>query len=371
MFLLLFIQVLWVLVALRRKRPDLPRRFRVPGVPFVPVVGILLQLALAVALFFYSPLAWVSAGAWIALGVVVFYAYSRRRDRAYTHLVEARRDAEERKYRILACVGDGARAGVVLRAAAMVARHYKGELVALTVAEVPDRHLLATGLARAVEKREALVRTVSETDLGGVPVKVVAKVSHRISYGITETALEERCNLIVIGRPRRSGLAGRIAATITDRVVRSAPAQVMVVMAESWPEAPRSLLLAHERGPNSGLAADLAEAFGAQGGAAVRAVHVKPWSASDGEVAAAGREMAADLGGRGRTWEMKVARDGGVVPGLLRAGAGADLMVLGGTEAGFVEQILGYSPPLELAVRTHVPVIAAYEMAANPRRWMI
>ena len=40
MFLLLFIQVLVVLIALRKKRPDLKRGFRVPWVPLVPVVGM-------------------------------------------------------------------------------------------------------------------------------------------------------------------------------------------------------------------------------------------------------------------------------------------------------------------------------------------
>ena len=64
-----------------------------------------------------------------------------------------------------------------------------------------------------------------------------SKISHRISYGIIETALEEQCNLIVMGRARRVGLLERFAATVVDRVVRSAPAQVLTVTAERWPPA--------------------------------------------------------------------------------------------------------------------------------------
>ena len=50
--------------------------------------------------------------------------------------------------------------------------------------------------------------------------------------------------------------------------------------------------------------------------------------------------------------------------------AGADLVFIGGTEAGFIEQLLGYAIPLELADRTTVPVITVYEMPAEPKRWL-
>ena len=131
MFLLLFIQVQAALITLRKKRPDLRRGFKVPWVPFIPIVGILLQLTLAVFLFFYSPLAWLSAGIWIGLGLLVFYGYSRKRDRAYTQLVAGQAAAERREYRILACVGSLSRAEIILNAAAAVARHYDGEMIVL------------------------------------------------------------------------------------------------------------------------------------------------------------------------------------------------------------------------------------------------
>ena len=105
MFLLLFIQVQAALIALRKKRPDLRRGFKVPLLPFIPIVGILLQLALAIFLFFYSPMAWLSAGIWIGIGHVVFYGYSRKRDRAYAQLVAVQEAAVRKEYRILACVG--------------------------------------------------------------------------------------------------------------------------------------------------------------------------------------------------------------------------------------------------------------------------
>jgi nucleotide-binding universal stress UspA family protein len=301
----------------------------------------------------------------------VFYGYSRKRDRAYAQLVAVREAARHRDYRILACVGSLARAEIVLKAAASVARHYQAELIVLSVVEVPDRDLLAQGLKEAQESEEKLKRAVTDLQLEGIPVKVVLKISHRISFAVTETALEEQCNLIVMGRARRAGLIERFAATIVDRVVRSAPAQVMVVTAERWPEQVETILLAYERGPHSRLTADLAEAFGTDHRTKVRVVHVLPWTAPAEEAQRAADEMVKELGNRYPHGELKVARSNDIVTGLLREAKRADLIVIGGTEAGMIEQLLAYAPPLELADRTAIPVLTVYEMAAEPKRWMI
>jgi APA family basic amino acid/polyamine antiporter len=175
MFLLLFIQVQATLISLRKKRPDLRRGFTVPFSPYIPIAGILLQLALAVFLVFYSPLAWVSAGVWIGLGLCVFYGYSRKRDRAYAQLLAVREAAERRDYRILACVGAPSRAEIILNAAASVARHYDGEMIVLSVVEVPDRALLARGLEEAKRAEAIVSRAAACLRISGIPVKVIVK----------------------------------------------------------------------------------------------------------------------------------------------------------------------------------------------------
>ncbi len=371
MFLLLFIQVQAALITLRKKRPDLRRGFKVPFVPFIPIVGILLQLGLAVFLFFYSPTAWLSAAVWIGLGLAVFYGYARRRDRSYEQLVAVREAAQRKEYRILACIGDPRRAGIILDAAVAVARQYDAELIALSVVEVPERELLAQGFERAQTARELLAQAVADLRNDGIPVRTVVKISHRISYGIIETALEEQCNLIVMGRARRASLLERLAATIVDRVIRSAPAQVMVVSAERWPEKPGTILFAYEHGPHSDLAADVAGALSKTGQTQVRAVHVLPRSATSTELQRSETDMNQALGTRYAPGELEVVRSGDIVTGLLRESRDADIIVLGGTEAGVIEQLLGYAPPLEVADRTAKAVVTVYDMPAEPKRWLV
>jgi basic amino acid/polyamine antiporter, APA family len=61
----------WVL---RVRKPELPRSFRTPWVPVVPIIGILFSVWLLSELAFVT---WCVFLAWIALGLIVYLAYSR------------------------------------------------------------------------------------------------------------------------------------------------------------------------------------------------------------------------------------------------------------------------------------------------------
>ncbi|GGP69924.1 amino acid permease [Saccharothrix coeruleofusca] len=70
-----FVLVSAGVLVLRKTRPDLPRGFRVPLVPLVPILAIVACLWLMLNL---TALTWVRFLVWMALGVVVYFAYSRR-----------------------------------------------------------------------------------------------------------------------------------------------------------------------------------------------------------------------------------------------------------------------------------------------------
>jgi basic amino acid/polyamine antiporter, APA family len=77
--LLAFIIVCAGVLVLRRTRPDLPRPFRTPFVPLVPLLGILVCAALMYSL---GPENWWRLVVWLVLGLAVYFGYSRRHSRA-------------------------------------------------------------------------------------------------------------------------------------------------------------------------------------------------------------------------------------------------------------------------------------------------
>jgi APA family basic amino acid/polyamine antiporter len=65
-------------ILLRHTAPDIPRPFRTPGVPLVPILGAIICLAQMIGL----PLAtWERLVVWLAAGLVVYFTYSYRSSR--------------------------------------------------------------------------------------------------------------------------------------------------------------------------------------------------------------------------------------------------------------------------------------------------
>jgi APA family basic amino acid/polyamine antiporter len=76
--LLAFVIVSIGIIVLRRTRPDLPRPFRMPMVPLLPVLSAAVSLLLMVSLPWST---WQRLILWMAIGVVFYFAYGYRKSR--------------------------------------------------------------------------------------------------------------------------------------------------------------------------------------------------------------------------------------------------------------------------------------------------
>lgn len=65
-------------IVLRRKSPELHRPFKAPLVPLVPALGAAICLLL---MFSKEPIAWVIFIGWMAIGLVIYFAYGKRNSR--------------------------------------------------------------------------------------------------------------------------------------------------------------------------------------------------------------------------------------------------------------------------------------------------
>jgi APA family basic amino acid/polyamine antiporter len=73
-----FVVVSLGVIVLRRTRPDLPRSFRAPGVPWLPALSV----AASVWLMLNLPVqTWIRFVVWMAVGLVIYFLYSRRSSR--------------------------------------------------------------------------------------------------------------------------------------------------------------------------------------------------------------------------------------------------------------------------------------------------
>lgn len=63
----------WIM---RVKRPDIPRQFKTPLVPLVPILGMIVCGAMIYGLDWPN---WLRLGGWMALGIIIYFGYSKKR----------------------------------------------------------------------------------------------------------------------------------------------------------------------------------------------------------------------------------------------------------------------------------------------------
>jgi len=78
--LLAFVIVCGGVMIMRKTNPNLPRPYRTPLVPLVPILGIVVCFAMMAAL---DVLTWIRLVVWLAIGLAVYFFYSR----SHSHLV--------------------------------------------------------------------------------------------------------------------------------------------------------------------------------------------------------------------------------------------------------------------------------------------
>src|SRR5579862_2015915 len=77
----------WVL---RVRHPELPRPFRTPWVPVVPVCGMIVSLAL---MFSLDAPAWIGFGSWLIFGLFIYFGYSHSHSRVQRNLAAGTQSA--------------------------------------------------------------------------------------------------------------------------------------------------------------------------------------------------------------------------------------------------------------------------------------
>lgn len=70
-----FILVCVAVIVLRKTEPNMPRQFKTPFVPLVPILGI---IACSAMIFGLGAENWIRLIAWLAIGFVIYFGYSRK-----------------------------------------------------------------------------------------------------------------------------------------------------------------------------------------------------------------------------------------------------------------------------------------------------
>jgi len=390
MFILLFSMVNVAAIAMRRKRPDLERPFKIPFLPYTPVVAIVLQLLLTPFLLISLGLrpwqdgftALVTMAAWFALGIVVWFAYSEGKEleklEEEAPTVVTRRAAERRDYQIVVPIANPETAEQLMHTAIDLAVEHEGEILAMSVVTVPQQTPIAQGTQFVTEEQERILTQAIELgEAAGVPVSGTIRIGHDVAEAILNTIEQHESEVVLLGWKGRRGSPRRniVLGTNVDRVVRDAQADVLVErIGGAASTHVESILLPTAGGPHAAYAAEVAEAIARPNGAHVEVLYVVPPDATESE-RQRGRALldraAADIDGAGSV-ETTLVEDDDVVEAIVERSAAFDLTIIGATREGLLEQLVFGAVPEAVGSRSENVVIMAKKnlgFTSLVRRW--
>lgn len=211
------------LIVHRRKFPDIERGFRVPGVPAVPVLGILANLALIynlpdVGVVTGVVLVTILVGAYLVWGgaPVVEEMFrevvppeklgtsSTEGNESRTTTAPSSNASPEDHFRVLVPIARPARAPKYLQLAATLARgrDHAPFVQLLNVTKIPDQTPHEMVADAAQEQADHITETLADEDID-VEYTVEGHTSRDIAFDINQTARNDEADLILMGYPEK------------------------------------------------------------------------------------------------------------------------------------------------------------------------
>jgi amino acid transporter/nucleotide-binding universal stress UspA family protein len=353
MFLLVFAMVNLALVALRRKRPDLDRKFKIPFYPILPIAGFGINLFLALYQFTFDFRPWVVVGSWTVLGLLLYFAvFERKVKAAGPQVLELEQPApahEHDRFRIVVPLYNPDTVQPLIAIAAAIAKPRNGEIVALSVVTVPNQLPINEGLKFAHHRR-AIVRSAhNEAQKHNVDFRSDIRVAHSLQDALLSAVRTHNPKLMVIGWKGFTRKRDRIFGEITDHMIRHCPCDLSVV--KIVPSEIKRILLATAGGPNATLGAGFTRDIASQYDSEIDTCVVVRQDADEaGEQAALDRIdsslQALDLDGKvGR----HVVKANSIGAGIAKASRDFDLVVIGASPPKPFTQIIAGDIPEKVA----------------------
>ena len=372
LFLLTFTLVNLSLIVLRFRMPGVERKYGVPLFPWVPLVGSVVNLFLAVYQFRLDPLSWYVALGWILLGLLAYWLYFERQSpAAEPQVLDALpREVARAPYRVVVPLANPRNIPALMDLALPVAKAHGGEVIVTTCVEVPIQLPIQEGM-KYVDSQMPLLRLArSRGREQGVDVVSDIRVAHRVEEGILSAVEDARADFVVMGWKGYTTTRERVFGEIIDRVVNRVRADIAVVKLTPAPSFKR-ILLPTAGGPDSEFAVELLGPIVEAEDAEVTACYVISDDAgADEEKEAHGwiqRTLRhANLGRVAR----RVIRSGSVAAGIARAGSSYDLVVMGAARTGLFKRLLFGEIPDQVGRHAQTSVMLVKRREGPARAWL-
>ena len=369
-FLLTFAMVNLSVITLRRKAPDLRRGYKVPFYPVLPILGIVLNLVLAVYQFTFQPLAWYVTGGWILLGLILYSAFFKKEaDQVQPQILEPSTAPEVIvRNAVVVPLHNPDHVEALLNYALPIARARALRTVAMSVVQVPRQLPIHEGLRFAHHREALLNKGRKHVVLQGVDLDTELVVAHRAHDGILAGARRCGADLMVMGWKGHTDTRDRIFGEVVDQVIRNAPCD-LALLKVMGSELPKRCLFPTAGGPHAQLAAQLLDVLAPAFGMSVTACQVVEPGAGAAARAEAHHWIDKTVAriNPGVAVDRLLIESESIAGGIARASKDFDLVVLGAAREPIFRQVLFGEIPEQVARYSPASVLVVKQYEGRVR----
>lgn len=364
MFLLVFAMVNLSLIALRRKRPNLVRPYKIPLYPVLPLLGFTINIALAIYQFTFDPIPWIVVTGWTLVGLFLYFAvFERKIKEIGPQMLEIEKPppiAPKERYRVLVPLANPDSIERMIGIAAAIAKPRGGEIIAHSVALVPQQIPIHEGV-KMIQHRRPLIRTAKAcAEKYGVDLEADLRVAHSLRECLLNSVKDNTPDLLVMGWKGYTNTKEKLFGEITDYMIRHCPCDLVVI--KEVPGDIKRILLATAGGPHASLGASFADNIANQVEGTIDTCIVVPKQADENQERETIQriESSVDKLVPGNDFGLHVVRSDSIGAGIVKASRDFDLVVIGAsptkpfkyTIAGEIpESVLRHSQKAVMLVR--------------------
>jgi len=367
MFLLTFALVNLSVIALRRKFPEVRGGFRIPFYPVTPIVAIVLNILLALYQYEFDPRSWYIAIAWVIVGLFIYFIYFEKKAKSeIPQVLEVHQPEQPVDYpfRILLPIAHPDHVVPLMDLAIPIAREKKGEILVLSVVDVPQVLPIHEGMRFVQSRSPLLKKAVQHGKDGGVPVRSILRIAHQIYDGILQAAEAEDVSLIIMGWKGFTTTRDRIFGEVTDKIAHLAPCDLITVKLING-DPIKKILIPTAGGPHATLAAEFIALYQKSFGSEVTCCYVVPEHATEEDRQAAHDWIDKTLSESPLKTiaEKRLISADRIATGLVKTSAEYDLIALGASKEGIFSSVLFGEIPEKVArySKTSVMIVKRYE----------
>lgn len=348
-FIVLFNLVTLAAIKIRIEQGDtLSYGYLMPFFPVIPVISFLGRLLIGVFLLDMGVLAYVIAGTWIGIGVLLYFTYSKSNARE----IEEGKPPEtiivgSKGYSVMVPVANPQTASVLVRYADLIAAGTDAEIIITSVVTVPYQTPLSEA-EKFTDEARALIHEMSQR--AESPVQTVIRYGHNVARGIISSVRERKTDLLILGWRGYTRWEHHEMGSTLDPVIGQAPCDIIVVKPDQTDpdrEIKRILFPSRGKSPHGELAAEVLNLIAKRYNAEVTILHVL----RKGKDQADARDMTESIAKQmpDVRCTVKIVESDDSAVRIFNESKNHDLLVIGATNETRFQQLLFGSVPEVIA----------------------